>query len=74
MLSVKGIYDGKTLKLLENVNIVSPKKVIVTFVDDLDDTEQIREYAAQTDSFSFWSEPQEDLYQDYLKKDKGENK
>ena len=70
MLSIKGISDGKTLKLLEKVNIVSPKKVIVTFVDDLDDTEPIREYACQTDCFSFWSEPQEDLYQDYLKKDK----
>ena len=70
MLSIKGIYDGKTLKLLEPVNLHSPKKVIVTFVDDLDDNEQVREYAAQTASLSFWSEPQEDIYQDYLKKDK----
>ena len=70
MLSIKGIYDGKTLKLLEAVNVLSPKNVIVTFVDDLDDTEKLREYAAQTDSFSFWSEPAEDIYQDYLKKDK----
>ena len=70
MLSIKGIYDGTTLKLLEAVNLRSPKKVIVTFVDDLDDGEQVREYVAQTNSFSFWSEPAEDLYQDYLKKDK----
>ncbi|MEK6615091.1 MAG: hypothetical protein AABZ32_03115, partial [Bacteroidota bacterium] len=62
--------DGTTLKLLEAVNLRSPKKVIVTFVDDLDDGEQVREYVAQTNSFSFWSEPAEDLYQDYLKKDK----
>jgi hypothetical protein len=70
MISIKGIYDGKTLKLLEAINVQSPKKVIVTFVDDLDDNEQVRQYASQTDSFSFWAEPAEDLYQDYLKKEK----
>ena len=70
MLSIQGIYDGKTLKLLEAVQVNSPKKVIVTFVDDLDDAEQLRAYAAQTDSLSFWAEPAEDIYQDYLKKNK----
>ena len=58
------------LKLSEDVKINSPKKVIVTFVDDPDDAEQLRAYTAQTDSLSFWAEPAEDLYQDYLKKDK----
>lgn len=70
MLSIKGIYDGKTLKLLEDVQVFSPKKVIVTFIEELDDMKQVREYAAQTSSFSFWEDPKEDLYQDYLKKDR----
>ena len=50
MLSSKGIYDGKTLSLLEVINVHSPKKVIVTFVNNLDDNEQVRQYASQTDS------------------------
>lgn len=32
MLAVRGIYDGKHLKLDENVNINSPTEVILTFL------------------------------------------
>lgn len=34
MLSVRAIYDGKKLKLLDKVKIKSPKEVIVTFLDN----------------------------------------
>lgn len=36
MLSVRAIYDGKKLKLLDKVKIKSPKEVIVTFLDEND--------------------------------------
>lgn len=41
-------------------------KVIITFVEEIDETEEIRHLAAQTDSFKFWENEEEDIYQDYL--------
>ena len=33
MISVKGVYDGKSLKLDENVTIKRPAEVILTFLN-----------------------------------------
>jgi hypothetical protein len=67
MLAIRGIYDGKTIKLLES----PPKKkfkVVITFIEELDDTEQLRDFSSQTNSFTFWEDTKEDIYQDYLTK------
>ena len=67
MLAIKGIYDGKTIRPLER----PPKekfKVVITFIEELDDTEQIRDFSAQTTAFTFWEDTKEDIYQDYLTK------
>ncbi len=69
MLAIKGIYDGKSIKALEKLP-VKKYKVVITFLEELDDAEQLRDFAAQTDSFSFWQEPKEDIYQDYRTKKK----
>lgn len=69
MLAIKGIYDGKNIQPLENL----PKKkykIIITFLEELDETEQIRDFTAKTNSFSFWEDPKEDIYQDYLTNNK----
>ncbi len=31
MISVKGLFDGKAIKLLEKVDIKEPQEVIITF-------------------------------------------
>ena len=36
--------------------------------DEINETETIRSYAADEDSFKFWMAEEEDLYQDYQKK------
>ncbi|MDQ3022121.1 MAG: hypothetical protein M3R36_16345 [Bacteroidota bacterium] len=33
MLSVKGIYNGKNITLLERIIVDSPKEVIITFLE-----------------------------------------
>ncbi len=68
MRSVKGIYDGEKVQLLENIGTSKPCKVIVTFIEDEADTESFRNYPADEDSFQFWTVKEEDIYQDYLKK------
>ncbi len=67
MRSVKGIYDGEKVKLLEKVEQQAPGKVIITFVEDEADIENLRQYPADEDAFDFWKSGEEDLYQDYLK-------
>ena len=66
MISIKAIYDGKEIKFLEKVEVSSPRKVIVTFLDDVIDltTEDIYKLAEEGGSFDFLKEPEEDIYSD----------
>ena len=68
MRSVKGIYDGEKVQLLEKVDAGKPCKVIVSFIEDDSDVEALRNYFADEDAFQFWTVKEEDIYQDYLKK------
>ena len=68
MLAIKGIYDGKTIRPLEKPPKDRKFKVVITFLEELDDTEKLRNFSAQTTSFTFWEDPKEDIYQDYLTK------
>jgi O-succinylbenzoate synthase len=73
MFAVRGIYDGKRVKISEPVNKNNKYRVVVTFLEELpDDEQEIREFSAQTESFDFWENTAEDIYQDYIpqKKDK----
>ena len=64
MVSVHAIYDGKTLKLLDNVAVDTPKKVIITFLDD--DLEGFAmNYIAQAGgAFDFLEAEEKDVYTD----------
>ncbi len=67
MLSVRAIYDGKNIKLKEQVNIETPKEVIVTFLDPID-TEptvaDIQQMAQEGGAFDFLNNEREDVYSD----------
>jgi hypothetical protein len=67
MLSVKAFYDGKNIKLLENLEEKKPGKVIVTFLDDEDpniNNNEILFVAEKGGSFDFLNDPSEDIYSD----------
>lgn len=68
MLAVQGIYDGITIMPLEDFPKDKKYKVIITSVEELDDIDEVRTMAAQTDAFDFWYDEQEDIYQEYLVK------
>ncbi len=70
MRSVKGIYDGEKIRLLEKVEQQKPCPVIITFIEEESDSEKLRSYPGDVDAFNFWRAEEEDLYQDYLKKNK----
>lgn len=44
------------------------KTVEIVVSDEISETDSIRSYAADEDSFKFWMVEEEDLYQDYAKK------
>ncbi len=67
MRSVKGIYDGEKVQLLEMPLQQKPCKVIVTFVEEDTGIESFREHPADEEAFDFWKAEEEDLYQDYIK-------
>ncbi|MCD6012099.1 MAG: hypothetical protein K0Q79_1961 [Flavipsychrobacter sp.] len=70
MVSVAGIYDGKNIHPLSEINDRKKYKVIITFVEELENTDaedsDIRNFGTTHASLDFWDNPEEDLYQDYL--------
>lgn len=68
MLAIKGIYDGKSIIPLDKIDIKTKSKVIITFLEEINDLEmeEIRNLASSTDGLDFWSDEREDLYQEYL--------
>jgi hypothetical protein len=68
MHAIKGIYDGKKISLLEKVPVEKPCEVIVTFIEENTEAEELRNYTSDEDSFNFWKAGEEDIYQDYLTK------
>lgn len=71
MLSVKAIYDGKTLQLLEPVDVKMPQEVIITFLHDVPDAgvadsfgQDIGQLIQHSASFDFLNADEEDVYTD----------
>ena len=69
MFAVRGIYDGKKVKITDKFSEKKRFKVVVTFIEELPlEENEIRDFASQTESFEFWENKAEDIYQDYLTK------
>lgn len=67
MLSIQGVYDGKKLKLIQEVKILFPRKVIVTFLDTVEDeitSEELNYLAEKGGAFDFLKKKEEDIYSD----------
>lgn len=67
MITVRGIYDGEKFVALEDFPKEKPYKIIITFLEELNEEDQLRDFSAQTNGLGFWEAAAEDLYQDYLK-------
>ena len=68
MLAIKGIYDGEKIVPLEKFPVSKQYKVIIAFIEEIDEDTAPRDFASQTDVLSFWHDEREELYQDYLSK------
>jgi hypothetical protein len=67
MFAVRGIYDGKKVKITDRISEKKRYRVVVTFIEELPlEENEIRDFASQTESFDFWENKAEDIYQDYL--------
>jgi len=70
MLSITGIYDGKSIYPVEAINEHRNYKVIITFVEELNHSEaealKLRYFGFNNPALDFWDNPEEDIYQDYL--------
>lgn len=67
MLAVNGIYDGKNIKLTEKVSEKKQYRVVVTFIEELNQPDnEVRDFSAQTQGLEFWEDERENIYQDYL--------
>jgi hypothetical protein len=66
-LAVNGIYDGKSVKITDRITEKKKYKVVVTFIEELQEVDNdLRDFSAQTSGFEFWEDSREDIYQDYL--------
>ncbi len=68
MLAVNGIFDGRHVKITDKITEKKKYKVIVTFVEEVPETDnEMRDFSAQTSGLDFWEDSREDIYQDFLK-------
>jgi hypothetical protein len=67
MIALRGFYDGKSIRLLDKVSEKRKFKVIITFIEEIDQNdEELRSFTSQTNGLDFWKDSREDIYQDYL--------
>jgi len=67
MLSIQGIYDGKELKTFDIIQIKSPKKVIITFLEDITEdftSDELHLIAQEGGAFDFLNNEEENIYTD----------
>ena len=67
MISVKGLYDGEKIKLLEKVDTKTPQKVIITFLESGEEkalSQRLYKLAETGGSFEFLKDSEEDIYSD----------
>jgi hypothetical protein len=67
MLAIQGIYNGSQIVPLEAMPTNKKYKIIITFVEEIEDDEDVRPLLAQNSAFEFWNDAREDIYQEYLK-------
>ena len=64
MLTVNGIYDGKSVKITDKITEKKKFKVIVTFIEELQQVDNdLRNFSAQTRGLDFWEDSGENIYQ-----------
>ena len=74
MKTIKGVYINGEIKLLEAAPDKGNQKVFITFIEDElsedDETRQLSLMHANNAIAEYLKEEQEDLYQDYVQKNK----
>jgi hypothetical protein len=68
MVAVRGIFNGRNIQLLEKVEVKPNTMVLVTFLEQQNPEDEMRDMAAKPNGFQFWDNPAEDIYQDYIDK------
>jgi hypothetical protein len=66
MLVVNGIYDGKSVRITDKITEKKKYKVDITFIEELKQYDDFRDFASQSGGLDFLEDPREDIYQDYL--------
>ncbi|MCU0287249.1 MAG: hypothetical protein MUF15_12755 [Acidobacteria bacterium] len=67
MLSVRAIYDGQEIKLMEKVRIRKPRQVIITFLDTLESdptSDEMHKMSQEGGVLDFLNDEREDIYSD----------
>jgi predicted DNA-binding antitoxin AbrB/MazE fold protein len=68
MITVKGVYENGEIKLLEAAPVKAGNKVLVTFIEEEEDTVRNISFQQQSPAFkNYLEDNDEDLYQDYIK-------
>ncbi|MCX6257585.1 MAG: hypothetical protein NTW49_06795 [Bacteroidia bacterium] len=64
MLAVRGIYDGKTVRITDKITEKKKYKVIVTFIEEIRQyDDDLRDFSSQTKGLDFWEDSGENIYQ-----------
>lgn len=69
MTTLKGIYDNGQIRLLEKAPLKKEAKVLITFIEEEDEEDNVRGFALNNSSEElreYLNDEKEDIYQHYL--------
>ena len=70
MTTIRGVYENGVVKLLEKPPGTGTQKVLITFIEETgeDQGRDLKLYQYTEEFKQYLEDPEEDIYQDYLKK------
>ena len=67
MDTIEGYFDGERIIPLAKIPRGTHRRVQIVLLEELTHEEEVRLAASHSDAFDFWSDSNEDIYQDYVK-------
>jgi len=68
ILTIEGIYDGKNIVPLTNINIKNKRRIIITFLEKIEEKDEFKDLKLQSEKVfnKLWENEDDDIWASYL--------
>ena len=65
LMTVEGIYDGKLIHPLKKIRMKKKRRVLITFLEEVDDFTDLKRHAERVFA-ELWKDEDDELWKSYL--------